>query len=188
MPVLLRAKCIIVGDTTVGKTALVQNFQSDGAQFPKNYSMTTSVNLVTKTVSIDNFASVELYLCDCAGKELFAEFVNDFWDHPGGVVIVYDVTDKQSFNSCAKWLERVKAKKAAVDAPLPGVLIANKTDLIDRRVISKEEGMSFAASKELKYFECSAKDGQNTDSPFKHLAEMFYKLYEEKLETLKSIQ
>eukprot|EP00731_Ephydatia_muelleri_P029422 Em0020g1066a len=149
---------------------------------------TTSVNLVVKAVSIDEFASVELYLCDCAGKELFSDFVNDFWDHPGGVMVVYDVTDKQSFASCAKWLERVKAKKAAVDVPLPGVLVANKIDLVDRRVVSKEEGMAFAASKELQYFECSAKDGLSTDSPFKYLAEMFHKLYEEKLETLKSIQ
>ena len=76
---------------------------------------------------------------------------------------------------------------------------------MDRRVVSKEEGMAFAASKELQYFESSAvsvdtrasnistlltiqKEGQNTDSPFKYLAETFYKLYEEKLEALKSIQ
>lgn len=90
--------------------------------------------------------------------------------------MVYDVTDEQSFQSCAKWLERVKAQKAAPELFLPGivveycylvndslwviwllgVLVANKVDLVLRRVVTEEEGRAFAKANELEYFECSA--------------------------------
>ena len=99
-------------------------------------------------------------------------------------MVVYDVTNKQSFSSCSKWIERIKAKKATPESPLPGtkvnklaskntkryhrsaprniiikpsgVLVANKVDLKGRRVVTEEEGRKFASSKDLKYFECSA--------------------------------
>ena len=94
-------------------------------------------------------------------------------------MVVYDVTSDQSIDSCAKWLERVKAQKPTPELPLPsehnyelslrtkflfkknmyayvGVLVANKIDLDKRRVVSEAQGRKFAASKELEYFECSA--------------------------------
>ena len=72
--VKLAAKCILAGDPTVGKTALAQLFHSDGAHFQKNYSLTTGVDLVVKTVAVpDTGDSVELFIFDSAGKELFSE-------------------------------------------------------------------------------------------------------------------
>lgn len=100
------------------------------------------------------------------------------WEHPSVVVVVYDVTNEQSFKSCAKWLERVRAQKP--EQPFPGayahshvgpshkcthqcwprpragVLVANKTDLSARRVVGEAAGRNFAADKGLQYFECSA--------------------------------
>ena len=78
------------------------------------------------------------------------------WEHPGVVVVVYDVTSAQSFSSCSKWLERVRAQRPAVEVHLPGALVANKVDLESRRVVGEEEGRAFAGSKELQYFETSA--------------------------------
>ena len=78
------------------------------------------------------------------------------WEHPGVVVVVYDVTSTQSFSSCSKWLERVRAQRPAVEVHLPGALVANKVDLESRRVVGEEEGRAFAGSKELQYFETSA--------------------------------
>lgn len=97
------------------------------------------------------------------------------------VMVVFDVTNKQSFSSCSKWLERVKAKKVAPESPLPGkttygrpsqrvlhtvsngyisylsgVLVANKVDLKERRLVGEEEGRKFASTKDLQYYECSA--------------------------------
>ncbi|KAE8611666.1 hypothetical protein XENTR_v10012551 [Xenopus tropicalis] len=72
--VKLSAKCIVAGDTTVGKSTLVQLFRSDGSHFPKNYSMTTSMEVSVKNVQIpDTGDSVELFLCDSPGKAIFYE-------------------------------------------------------------------------------------------------------------------
>lgn len=75
--VKLAAKCILAGDPAVGKTALVQMFRSDGTHFQKNYTLTTGVDLVVKTVPVlDTNDSVELFIFDSAGKELFSEMLD----------------------------------------------------------------------------------------------------------------
>ncbi|XP_015215066.2 intraflagellar transport protein 27 homolog isoform X3 [Lepisosteus oculatus] len=72
--VKLRAKCILVGDAAVGKSALSQMFRSDGSHFQKNYSMTAGVEVLTRTVHIpDTSDGVELFIFDSAGKEVFLE-------------------------------------------------------------------------------------------------------------------
>lgn len=186
MPTTLRAKCIVVGDPAVGKSAITQVFHSDCSQFPKNYSMTVGVELCTKSVPItEAHAYVEIFIMDSAGKEILCEAAQKHWDHPSMVAVVYDVTSETSFSSCEKWLERVRTQKPG--ATFPGVLIANKIDLDDRRVISTEMGQNFAKSKGLDYFECSAKSMQNVDQPFLHLANAYYKLYENKVEMFKSL-
>ena len=121
-------------------------------------------------------------------------------------MVVYDVSSEQSFASCGKWLERVRAKRTAADTPLPGVLVGNKADLpASRREVSSEQGQELATAKDLHYFECSAvshivsslncikfytllhfpqKTEENVDQPFLELAQQFHKLYEDRLETL----
>jgi len=186
MPTTLRAKCIVVGDSTVGKSALVQVFHSDNTQFPKNYTMTVGVELCTKSVPIpDAHTFVEMFLLDSAGKEIFSETAQKHWDHPSMVMVVYDVTSETSFSSCEKWLERVRSQKPGV--PFPGVLVANKVDLVERRMISTQQGQELAHAKGLTYFECSAKTMQNADQPFIHLCTAFYKLYQSKIEMFKTM-
>ncbi|KAM5332561.1 intraflagellar transport protein 27 homolog isoform 2-T3 [Glossophaga mutica] len=107
--VKLAAKCILAGDPAVGKTALAQIFRSDGAHFQKNYTLTTGVDLVVKTVPVpDTGDSVELFIFDSAGKELFSEMLDKLWDNPNVLCLVYDVTNEQSFSNCSKWLEKVQ--------------------------------------------------------------------------------
>ncbi|KAK3091502.1 hypothetical protein FSP39_020289 [Pinctada imbricata] len=179
---LLRA----VGDSTVGKSSICQVFHSDNSHFSKNYTMTTGVELLVKLVNIpDSKDKVELYMFDSAGKEIFSELVQKFWEQPSVVMVVYDVTSEVSFSSCAKWLERVRCQKP--ETKLPGVVVANKTDLDERRIISPKAGMEFAESNGLKYFECSAKEMQNVDAAFYYLANEFYKLYQEKVEIFKTM-
>ncbi|KAK7113319.1 intraflagellar transport protein 27 homolog [Littorina saxatilis] len=186
MPTILRAKCIVAGDAGVGKSSICQVFHSDSAQFPKNYTMTTSVELLVKPVNIpDSRDQVEMYMYDSAGKEIFSENVIKFWDHPSVVMIVYDVTDETSFSSCIKWLERVRAMKSQTN--IPGVLIANKIDLDQRRLISPKEGKDLAMSNGLEYFECSAKEMQNVDTPFFYMAHEFHKMYQERLQVYSSL-
>ncbi|XP_031551404.1 intraflagellar transport protein 27 homolog [Actinia tenebrosa] len=184
--VVLRAKLLIAGDSCVGKTALTQVFHSDGSQFPKNYTLTVGAEVSVKTVHIPETSdSVELYIFDSAGKELFSETVQQYWENTNLIMVAYDVSNEQSFNACNKWLERCRA--ATPYQSVPGALIATKTDLKQRRVISAKEGKEFASSKDLEYFECSAKEHQNVEAPFYFLAQEFHKIYHEKLEVMKSL-
>ncbi|CAH1794543.1 unnamed protein product [Owenia fusiformis] len=186
MPAVLRAKCIIAGDSAVGKSALTQVFHSDGAHYPKNYAMTVGVELCVKSVTIpDTSDTVELFLHDSAGKETFSDLVQKHWSQPSVIMIVYDVTSETSFSSCAKWLERVKSQKPEVSTP--GVLVAAKKDLDARRAVSPKAGQEFAMSNGLEYFEVSAKEGENVEAPFYYLANEFHKLYNEKLDTFQTL-
>nr|XP_020747596.1 intraflagellar transport protein 27 homolog isoform X2 [Odocoileus virginianus texanus] len=152
--VKLAAKCILAGDPTVGKTALVQLFRSDGAHFQKNYTLTTGVDLVVKTVPVpDTGDSVELFIFDSAGKELFSEMLDKLWESPNVLCLVYDVTNEQSFTNCSKWLE--KARSQIPGATLPGVLVGNKTDLAGRRVVDVAQAQAWALGQGLECFETS---------------------------------
>ncbi|XP_023487467.2 intraflagellar transport protein 27 homolog isoform X1 [Equus caballus] len=152
--VKLAAKCILAGDSTVGKTALAQLFRSDGAHFQKNYTLTTGVDLVVKTVPVpDTGDSVELFIFDSAGKELFSEMLDKLWESPNVLCLVYDVTNEQSFHNCSKWLEKARAQIPSTC--LPGVLVGNKTDLAGRRVVESARARAWALGQGLECFETS---------------------------------
>ncbi|CAL1530627.1 unnamed protein product [Lymnaea stagnalis] len=181
MPTILRCKCIIVGDATVGKSSIAQVFHSDASHYPKNYVMTQGVELLVKPVNIpESTDSVEFYIYDCAGKDVFAEIVQKYWDHLSVVMVVFDCTNESSFTSCTKWLEKIRSKNPNIH--IPGVLVANKIDLDQRRVISPKQARELAQSNKLEYFECSAKEMQHVDIPFFFLANEFHKLYQERVE------
>lgn len=170
--VKLAAKCILAGDPTVGKTALAQLFRSDGAHFQKNYTLTTGVDLVVKTVPVpDTGDSVELFIFDSAGKELFSEMLDKLWESPNVLCLVYDVTNEQSFTNCSKWLE--KARSQIPGTTLPGVLVGNKTDLAGRRVVDVAQAQAWALGQGLECFETSVKEMENYEAPFHYLPSSF---------------
>ncbi|XP_063796743.1 parvalbumin alpha isoform X2 [Pseudophryne corroboree] len=156
----------IDGDSTVGKSTLIQLFRSDGSHFPKNYTMTTNMDIMTKSVQVPDTG-------------------DSVWDQPGALCLVFDVTNEESFNNCARWLQRVKSKTTSPH--LPGVLVGNKTDLTVRRVVEKTHAEEWAASHGLEYFETSAKEMENFDQPFRALAKSFHHMYQERVESFKSL-
>nr|KAF6452548.1 intraflagellar transport 27 [Molossus molossus] len=116
--VKLAAKCILAGDPAVGKTALAQIFRSDGTHFQKNYTLTTGVDLIVKMVPVpDTGDSVELFIFDSAGKELFSEMLDTLWESPNVLCLVYDVTNEQSFSNCSKWLEKARSQVPGTSLP-----------------------------------------------------------------------
>ncbi|XP_049627731.1 intraflagellar transport protein 27 homolog [Suncus etruscus] len=179
--VKLAAKCILAGDPAVGKTALAQIFRTDSALFQKNYTLTTGADLVVKTLPVpDTTDSVEFFIIDSAGKELFSEMLDKLWEDPSMLCLVYDVTNEQSFQNCAKWLEKVRAQ--CPSASLPGVLVGNKTDLVGRRTVDSAKAHAWALGQGLECFETSVKLMENFEAPFHCLAKQFLHLYREKVE------
>lgn len=184
--VKLRAKCLLAGDSTVGKSALVQVFRSESAHFLKNYTLTTGVDIFVNPVLIpDTSDSVELFLFDSSGKEIFYDSVESQWELASAICLVYDITNATSFSSCTKWLERAQAQ--APNGQLPGVLVGNKMDLASRRIVEYKQAEDWAASQGMEYFETSAKEMENCDSPFLSLAKAFHRMYEEKLEHIQCV-
>jgi transport family protein 27 len=182
---MLRCKTVVVGDAHVGKSAITQMFNSGGQNYPKNYVMTIGVDFCVSQVKIpDTDTTVELYLFDAAGQSIFNQLSqgNKYWEGASMVVVVYDVSSRESFQSCGKWLQGVRATRPV--KPIGGVLLANKIDLQDtgRRVVDAQEGMAFAQQNGLTYFECSALQGTEVDAPFNFIANAFHNSYEDMLD------
>ncbi|XP_017548374.2 intraflagellar transport protein 27 homolog isoform X2 [Pygocentrus nattereri] len=164
--VKLRARCIIVGDAAVGKSALSQMFRSDGGHFQKNYSMGQ-------------------YIFDSAGRETFVGACEKMWGQPSVVCVVFDITSLASFNSCSRWLERVRAHCNGLQ--VPGVLVGNKSDLSSRREVEAAVAQEWAQSQGLQYHETSAKDMENCDAPLLSLAQAFYSLYQDRRQMIQGL-
>jgi len=109
--IVLRSKCVILGDSTVGKSSIAQAFHSDGSTFPKSYYMTTGVELIQKFIHIGESRSemMDFFIFDSAGRDLFQEICEGNWDKPGLFVVVFDITNQRSFDNCRKWIKKIKS-------------------------------------------------------------------------------
>ncbi|KAE8300527.1 Intraflagellar transport protein 27-like protein [Larimichthys crocea] len=184
--VKLRARCLLVGDAAVGKSALSHMFHSDGTLFQKNYSLTTGVELLMKCVNIpETNDSVELYIIDSAGKQTLVEACEKMWGELSLLFLVFDLTSEQSFANCSHWIERVHAHCHGLH--LPGVLVGNKSDLSARREVQASVAQEWAQSQGLEYHETSAKERENCDAPLLSLARAFHSLYQERRETIQNL-
>ncbi|XP_076825383.1 intraflagellar transport protein 27 homolog [Clavelina lepadiformis] len=178
--VVIPVKCIVVGDSAVGKTALIQSFLSDGTAFSKIYNMTLGTEVCNKIFSLDNdnSKSVDFFIFDNASHDVFKDVTEVHWEKLGMYIIVFDVTNKKSFTSCQKWLKSLK-QYCEPDKTIPGVLIGNKADLEQRRKVTTEEARIFAATNSLTYFESSAKEHTGVNDTFRHLSEKAFTLHQD---------
>eukprot|EP00455_Lapot_gusevi_P048305 TRINITY_DN6651_c0_g2_i2.p1 TRINITY_DN6651_c0_g2~~TRINITY_DN6651_c0_g2_i2.p1 ORF type:complete len:147 (+),score=37.50 TRINITY_DN6651_c0_g2_i2:249-689(+) len=143
------------------------------------------VDLCVKVVNIpDSDTSVELYMYDTGGADLFADLRSHYWKNASMVVLVYDVTNANSFNNCSIWLQA--CAEAFPEQKIRGVVVANKMDMSENAQVTVEQGRDMAAEHQLQHFECSALDGRDVDAPFFFIANEFYRMYEEKLKVLES--
>ncbi len=127
--------------------------------------MTIGTSFAVKTVDLGN-VMVKLQIWDLAGQPHFGGVRPLFYQGSTGVIYVYSVTDRASFDHLAGWLEE-SSKNAG---NIPGILIANKTDLEDQRVVSREEGEAFATQIDVEYIETSAKMDENVGDAFIQVA------------------
>ena len=110
-----------------------------------------------------NGKRVRVQVWDTAGQERFRNITNSYYKGAHGIAIVYDVTNRQSFETISGWIEEI-TKKASQNTL--NVIIANKTDMTNHRVVSEEEGKALADLNHLHYFETSAKDDMGVNEVF----------------------
>lgn len=151
-------KCIFVGDSSCGKTALMLRLMYNS--FPDDYRVTISPDCLKRSIYLqEKFVHVEMW--DTAGMEALNNFLpNQFFRDVSVVIIVFDITEIESFESTARWRNEVKFRSP--NAVI--LLIGNKLDLGKERVVSSRMGERRAAEFGAEYVEVSAKDGQNTDA------------------------
>ena len=110
-----------------------------------------------------NEKKVKLQIWDTAGQERFRAITTSYYKGAQCIVIVYDLTDRDSFNHLKNWMADID--KFAKDGVMK-ILVGNKADLDHKRVVSNEEGKDFAKAYQMEYIETSAKDSSNIDSLF----------------------
>ena len=183
---VLRSKLVVVGDWAAGKSSVIQQFINSGTAFPKNYSMTLGGEVLTKLVNIpDSTDAVELVIIDCSGRPVYTDILSKAWDGASLILAVYDVTREESLVAAKTWVEQIKQKSDA--KTFPGVLLGNKTDLTERRVVPPKIGLDMANQLQLQYFECSAKDHTGVEEPFFYLANEYHKMYAEQASNMAQI-
>ncbi|NHJ24326.1 MAG: GTP-binding protein [Candidatus Lokiarchaeota archaeon] len=161
-------KSIVVGDGGVGKTALTLRFSK--GFFTEDYKMTIGVDFHVKTISIDtNEGSIKckLQLWDTGGQERFSSIRPMYYRGSLGVVLVFDLTNSDSFEHLPQWIEEVRAN---VKAEIPLLLVGNKSDLLEQRAVTMEEINRFTRDFNLYYMETSAKTGDGVGDCFYILA------------------
>ncbi|KAM9072171.1 EF-hand calcium-binding domain-containing protein 4B isoform 1-T7 [Megaptera novaeangliae] len=157
-------KIVFVGNSSVGKTSFLSRF-CDGS-FSPGSAATVGIDYRVKTVRVDD-SRVALQLWDTAGQERYRCITRQFFRKADGVVVMYDLTARQSFVAVRPWLSSVEE---AVGDRIPVLLLGNKVDNEKEREVPRGLGEQLAKKHNLIFYECSAYSGHNTQESVLHLA------------------
>ncbi|EMS10955.1 small GTPase EhRabX19, putative [Entamoeba histolytica HM-3:IMSS] len=158
------AKILLIGESGVGKTAMLQRLTQ--GTFDGIYTASVGVDLKTKIVEI-NGEEVIMEIWDAAGQERFRSVTQSYYRGTHAAVIVFDLTDKTSFEMVGYWLSEMEKDN---NRPIIA-LVGNKSDLSNARTVPIE--VIRATYPSLRYFECSAVNGKNIEEIFVFIAQQF---------------
>ena len=152
-----------------------------GAIYNDEFISTIGVDFKVKTIEIDG-KRIKTQCWDTAGQERFRSITNSYYRGVDGIIIAYDITNKQSFNNIERWMRDVK-DFGSVNAIK--IIIGTKSDLIKERKVSKEDLETLANELNMKYIETSAKDNKNINELFNIISLDIITNTTEKLENIK---
>ncbi|KAI9197328.1 ras family-domain-containing protein [Polychytrium aggregatum] len=162
---LRKFKLVFLGEQSVGKTSLITRFMYD--TFDNTYQATIGIDFLSKTMYLED-RTVRLQLWDTAGQERFRSLIPSYIRDSSVAVVVYDITNRNSFMNTSKWVDDVRAERGN-DVII--VLVGNKTDLGDKRQVSTEEGEKKGKEFNVMFIETSAKAGYNVKALFRKIAQ-----------------
>ena len=146
-------KIILIGDSSSGKTNIINKYISN--KFIENSQPTIGVEMFSKDFMIDD-DSIHAQIWDTAGQEKYNTLTSSYYRGAKGALVVYDVTQKATFDKIERYVDELKDNS---DKNVFVVLVGNKCDLEENRVILKEEGEKLAQKLKIGFFEVSAKTG-----------------------------
>jgi Ras-related protein Rab-18 len=156
-------KILIIGDSSVGKTSILNSF-TDGS-FDQHTKNTIGVDLKIKNMTVKD-KDTRLVIWDSAGQERFRTLTSGFYRGGHGILMVYDMTSRESFDNLKYWMKEII--QYSTNDPVI-ILISNKSDLKEKRTVSSMEGLSYAREQGAMYIEASAKTNQGVKQAFDEL-------------------
>lgn len=159
-------KMIIIGNSSVGKSAIMVRRCNE--IYTDSTMSTIGVDFRYSVIDIDG-KIIKLQIWDTAGQERFRTITSAYYRGVNGVIIVYDITNKHSFEKISFWIDECKRKCSNIEQNII-FLVGNKCDQKDKRKVSFEEGKKCADDNGFLFFEVSAKEDININELFFHLA------------------
>ena len=150
-----RINIMTLGNTEVGKSCFILRFTDN--IFQEIYLATVGIDFKIKTETINN-KQYKLFLYDTTGQEKYKSIALNIIKNAQGIILMYDITDRESFESIPEWIKSIKDAKGS---NFPMILLGNKLDKEDVRVIKEKEGKELADEYKIKFFETSNKTGTN---------------------------
>jgi len=161
-------KVIVLGESGVGKTSLLLRYVSN--KFTIATKSTIGTDFLTKQIDVGD-KTVTLQIWDTAGQERFQGLGSAFFRGSDGVLFVFDVTRKETFNELERWKQTFLIQIGQEgNNDFPVVIVANKVDRADERQVSKEEMETWASNQGVPIIETSAKSGENVEEAFQKIA------------------
>jgi len=164
-------KLIAIGNNSVGKTSILNNFVT---QTPTDFSNmpTIGVDLHTTDVKIDE-KLIRVHFWDTAGQEQFRSIIQHFYRGCAGAILVYDTTFWASFNHLTYWVKEIRKDNPTI----PLIMLGNKIDLTDKKVVPSATAQQFADANEITFFEVSACDNNTINPAIMKLISDIYEQY-----------
>eukprot|EP00299_Pterocystis_sp_00344_P012446 c5976_g1_i1.p1 GENE.c5976_g1_i1~~c5976_g1_i1.p1 ORF type:complete len:203 (+),score=49.99 c5976_g1_i1:70-678(+) len=153
-------KLLLIGDSGVGKSCLLLRFADD--TYTESYISTIGVDFKIRTIEIDG-KTIKLQIWDTAGQERFRTITSSYYRGAHGIIVVYDVTDLESFNNVKNWLHEID--RYAVEG-VNKLLVGNKSDLVSKKQVETTTAKEFADSLSIPFLETSAKTAANVENAF----------------------
>ena len=166
----IQIKLVVIGDSGVGKTNFI--FQFTEGRFSSIHVATVGFDYKSKIIKLPKSKkNVKLQIWDTAGQERYMSVNKNLFQKVQGIILMYDLTSRESFEHINYWLNLVKHTTSSKTV----MLVANKLDIEeDKRIVSEEEGAKVAKDNNILFFEGSGSSGQNVDKIFTTIAEEIY--------------
>lgn len=153
-------KILLIGDSGVGKSCILLRYSDD--HYEDSYMSTIGVDFKIRTFEMGG-KIVKLQIWDTGGQERFRTITSSFYRGAHGVIIVYDVSDPQSFYNVEQWMKEIDRYKLKHVVKL---LVGNKSDLVDQRKITYDRAKDYADLLNIDFIETSARNSLNIDTTF----------------------
>ena len=164
----IQISILLLGDTNVGKTSLLLNYVDN--YFPDSHIATIGIDYKIKSIT-NNGYNIKLQIWDTSGQERFRSMTNNILKGAHGIIFVYDITNKKSFEGIKNWL----AQAENYNSNFEKIVIGNKCDLERKREVSAQMLEKYEKKKNIKMFEASAKTSLNVNKAFEYLVDLLIK-------------